>query len=276
MEAKLSEKRGIIHRPLTALRKFSLIALLISGILFVGLGVFSLQALLAGVGLLLSAGLVLTRFRWAPLPGAILSGSNLVFLFFGNGYPLYHLEHPKDAQLQPAAAQFPIFIAIVVLLAMLIMACGASLGASVQNYRQSQPQTPRWLAPALSGLLGVALGAILIAGIAQPTTSAASTTSASSGEPTVHLAAASFTPDAVIVPKGEKLRIVDDTSILHILSNGTWGQNAPRPGQEAGAPKVDNLQISGGSVEIGPFPTSGTFHIFCTIHLNMVLTIFVP
>ncbi len=274
METKTIEKRRrFFRRPLTALEKCSFIGLLGSGILLAALGIFSVQALLTGVLLLVSAGIVRMGIRWAPGVGALLSGANLVFLLVGNGYPVYHLTHPKDAQLQPAAAQFPIFIAIVILLAFLILACGASLSAVVQNYRHGEPKAPRWLTPALSGLIGLVVGVILIAGIAQPPTSAAS---ASSAEATVHLTASNFAPTSVIVSQGAKLRIVADTSIMHILSNGVWKNNTPQPGQEPGAPKVDNVQISGGSLEIGPFTTPGTYHIFCTVHLNMVLTIFVP
>lgn len=274
METKTIEKqRRFARRPLTALEKLSVIGLLGSGILLCPLGIFSLPALLAGILLLLSAGFVWTGIRWAPAVGALVSGSNLVFLLVGNGYPVYHLTHPKDAQLQPAAAQFPIFVVIVILLAFLIVAFGASLSAIAQNYRQGERKAPRWLTPALSGLIGLVVGVILIAGIAQPPTS---TASASSAEATVHLTASNFAPNSVIVQQGSKLRIVADTSILHILSNGVWKNNTPQAGQEPGAPKVDNVQISGGSLEIGPFTTSGTYHIFCTVHLNMVLTIFVP
>jgi plastocyanin len=274
MEAQTIEKQPrSSRRPLTALEKLGFTCLLITGILSVPFVFFSVPSFFFGLGLLVSAVLIRIRLRRAPLLGALVSGANLLFLLFVNGYPVYHLTHPRDAQLQPAAAQFPIFIAVVILLTIQIIALGATLGATVQNYRQSQPQRPRWLTPALTGLIGLALGAMLIAGIAQPPTSAAS---ASGAEATVHLAASSFAPDSVIVPQGAKLRIVADTSILHILSNGIWKNNTPQAGQEPGAPKVDNVQISGGSLEIGPFTTSGTYHIFCTVHLNMVLTIFVP
>lgn len=274
MEAQTIEKqRRNPRRPLTALEKLGFTCLLITGILSVPFVFFSVPSFFFGLGLLVSAGLIQTRLRWAPLLGAVVSAANLLFLIFVNGYPVYHLTHPRDAQLQPAAAQFPIFIAVVILLSIQIIAFGAALGATLQNYRQSQPQRPRWLTPALTGMLGLALGVILIAGIAQPPTN---TASASGAEATVHLTASNFAPNSVIVPQGAKLRIVSDTSILHILSNGVWKNNTPQAGQEPGAPEVDNVQVSGGSLEIGPFTTPGTYHIFCTVHLNMVLTIFVP
>jgi plastocyanin len=261
------------RRPLTALEKLGFTCLLIAGILSAPFIFFSPPSAVSVLALLVSAGLIQTRLRWAPVVGLLVSGSNLYYLLFVNGYPVEHLTRPRDTQLQPAAAQFPIFIAVVVLLTILIIAFGSTLGATLQNYLQRQPQRPRWLTPALSGLIGLALGAILIAGIAQPPTS---TASASSGEPTVHLVASNFSPTSIIVPQGSTLHLVADTAILHILSNGTWANNSPKPLQEPGAPLVNNVQISGGSLEIGPFTTAGTYHIFCTVHLNMVLTVFVP
>jgi plastocyanin len=264
----------VARRPLSALSKVSLSGLIASAVLILPFGFFAWPLFIVGAALALVAVLVGRGFRWAPILGTLLSGVILVYLFVGSGYPVYHLTHPRNADLQPAAAQFPIFIGVVILLAVLILACGGSLAASVQNFVQRQPQRPRWLTPALTGLLGLVVGVILIAGIAQPTTSAASTTAGS--EATVHLSAASFTPTSVIVPRGAKLRIVDDAGILHILSNGMWENNVPKPMQEAGAPLVNNVQISSGSVEIGPFTASGTYHIFCTVHAGMNLTVFVP
>jgi len=269
--AEKQPRRG--RRPLTTLEKLGFACLLIAGILSAPFIFFSPPSAVSVLALVVSAGLIQTRLRWAPIVGALVSGSDMIYLLFVNGYPVYHLTHPRDAQLQPAAAQFPIFIAVVVLLTIMLIAFGSTLGVALQNYLQPQPQRPRWLAPALSGMIGLALGTMLIAGIAQPPTSAAS---ASNSESTVHLVASNFSPTSIIVPQGSMLHLVADTSIVHILSNGTWANNSPKPLQEPGAPLVNNVQISGGSIDIGPFTTPGTYHIFCTVHLNMVLTIFVP
>jgi len=47
------------------------------------------------------------------------------------------------------------------------------------------------------------------------------------------------------------------------------------PLQETGAPTVSNLMFStaGQSRVIGPFNTAGTFHLYCSIHTGMNLTI---
>src|SRR5690242_2764294 len=112
MEAQTIEKqRRNTRRPLTALEKLGFICLLITGVLSIPFVFFSVPSFFFGLGLLVSAVLIRLRLRWASLLGALISGANLLFLLFVNGYPVYHLTHPRDAQLQPAAAQFPIFIA---------------------------------------------------------------------------------------------------------------------------------------------------------------------
>jgi plastocyanin len=80
----------------------------------------------------------------------------------------------------------------------------------------------------------------------------------------------------VLVPKGEKLLLVDDDSVEHIIQNGSWTQNGtPQSREEPRAPVVRNRDIKGGSATIGPFTTAGVFHLYCTIHRGMNLTIVV-
>jgi len=67
--------------------------------------------------------------------------------------------------------------------------------------------------------------------------------------------------------------LIDDGPYLHILANGSWVNGSPQTGQEPGAPAVNNVQVSSGTVEIGPFATAGTFHIYCSVHQNMNLQI---
>ena len=68
---------------------------------------------------------------------------------------------------------------------------------------------------------------------------------------------------------------MDDVSVTHMLANGSWQHGGPHPADEPGAPKVNNVLVNGNSVEIGPFTTVGTYHIYCTIHPGMNLTIIV-
>jgi plastocyanin len=97
-----------------------------------------------------------------------------------------------------------------------------------------------------------------------------------SGEPTVHMNASSFEQSTVTVPKGLKMKLIDNGAYLHILQNGTWQNGTPKPGIEPGAPVVNNVQVNGStiiSVEIGPFNEAGTFNIHCMVHPGMTLTI---
>jgi len=131
----------------------------------------------------------------------------------------------------------------------------------------------------------LALGSILLAACTRPgtTPSGSSGGGASSGGggggasvPTVHMDTSNFTTPTVTVPKGQKLKLVDDGAFFHIITNGMWDNGTQKPAKEAGAPTVNNVQVDGSSVtslEIGPFTTAGTFHIFCTVHPGMNLTV---
>jgi hypothetical protein len=61
--------------------------------------------------------------------------------------------------------------------------------------------------------------------------------------------------------------LVDDVSVTHIISNGSWQNNTPHPAQEPGAPVVSNLTIStvGQPTTIGPFNMAGIFHYYCSV-----------
>jgi plastocyanin len=260
----------LARRPLRGVDRLSLAGLLVCAVQS------GLVALLPGArggplpylcaGLLLSTGLVWAGIRWAPILGALFTGVVLVTMFTATGYPIYHLTQPK--------AQFGIFVGVIVGLTSLITTLGITLYTAALHYLPGQPRaTSRWLTPAFTGLIGMALGAILIAGIAQP---ASASNSAAGGEPVVHLGSASFEPALVAVPRGAKLLVVDDGTILHVLANGSWEQGRAAAAPEQGAPRVDNVRINGGSVVIGPFTAPGTFYILCLVHPGMSLTVVVP
>jgi hypothetical protein len=260
----------VSRRPLRGLDKLGLAGLLLCGVQS------GLVALLPGArggplpylcaGLLLSAGLVAAGIRWGPILGALFTGTVLVTSFTATGYTIYHLTQPK--------AQFGIFVGVVVGLTSLVATLGITLYTAVVHYLPGQPApASRWLTPAFTGLIGVLVGAILIAGVAHPTTAV---TSGANGEPVVHLGAASFEPALVAVPRGSKLLVMDDATIVHVLANGTWQQSRATSAHEPGAPRVNDLHVDGGSVAIGPFMAAGTFHILCLVHPGMTLTIIVP
>ena len=266
-----STQKGLFSRPpLAALGRVTVAALLgggiASGVLALTIGFPDNTALLiVTASLFVFAGLVATGWRWIPLLAAIMSA---VMLFQISRQPFVnlHLTHPQSGG-------FVAFVFDVLIIGFLVVVLGASTGAVVQNYRQADRRAPRWLTPALTGVAGVVIGAILIGAISPSTTTP--TISAASGEPTVHMGASSFLQSSVTVPKGSKLLLVDNGSFLHILANGSWQNGTPKPANEAGAPTVNNVQVTGGSIEVGPFNTAGTYHIYCTVHPGMELTVIV-
>jgi len=91
----------------------------------------------------------------------------------------------------------------------------------------------------------------------------------------VHLGTSNFVQSSVTISKGSSLNLIDDTSVVHIIQNGSWVNGTPRPTAEPGAPTV-NQQFNGNDNHmVGPFNTAGTYHLYCTIHQNMNLTVIV-
>jgi hypothetical protein len=263
--------RGFFSRqPLSAFGNITIAALIggaiSSGVLALAIGYPDNTALLiVTASQLVAAGLIATRIRWMPPLIVLLSG---IFFYQVSNEPFvsYHLANPK------AGGFFP-FVLDILIIAFVLVALGASIGATVQNYRRGERKAPRWLSSALTGVAGMVIGAILIAAIGQ--TSAPTGTTYTNGAPTVHMSAANFSQPSVTIPKGSKLLLVDDVAVLHILANGSWENGVPKPAKEPGAPAVNNIQVNGQSVEVGPFSTAGTYHIFCTVHQGMNLTVIV-
>ena len=92
--------------------------------------------------------------------------------------------------------------------------------------------------------------------------------------PQAHMSNAAFKTDSIPVKKGQKLILVDDVAVQHIIVNGSWQGSAAVPKQESGAPKV-NVNIAGGATAVGPFTQAGTFNLYCTIHGGMQIKVVV-
>ena len=271
---QVTTHKGILsRRPLATLGKLTAAALLGAALafamllltIFLATGAMILPLLIVAVVLLVVAGIVATGVRWTPLLGALVGLGTMIGGVFTQQYFVYHLTHP--AEVGP-------FLWSLLICAFAIVAVCAGIGATVQNYRDTARHAPRWLPTSLATLGGFVLGALLVALLVQATP-ATSTTASVNGAPAVHLGVSNFAQSSVTVPKGSKLLLIDDGSFPHILRNGMWENNTPQPATEAGAPSVQNVQINGSSVEIGPFNTAGTFHIYCTIHPGMNLTVIV-
>jgi plastocyanin len=97
----------------------------------------------------------------------------------------------------------------------------------------------------------------------------------------VHLGATNFKQQAITIKKGERVTLVNDSAVTHIIENGTWEQGSngsvyqAKSYREPGAPKVD-VQVAGNTSQtIGPFQTVGVFHLYCVVHPGMNLTVIV-
>ena len=96
------------------------------------------------------------------------------------------------------------------------------------------------------------------------------------GPNTVHMGDTEFLQSLITIKKGSKLTLVDDSAQQHIIENGTWTNDGMmKPLSEQGAPKVDASFFDGTPQSFGPFNTDGTFHLYCTVHQGMTLTVVV-
>jgi plastocyanin len=267
-------RKGIwTRRPLATLGHLTIAALIGSALsfaillltIFLATSAFILPLFIVAVSLIVVAGVVASSVRWTPLLGALSGLGTMIGGVFTQQYFVYHLTHPAEVG--------PFLLCLLVCVFSLI-AIYAGIGATVQNYRNAVRQTPRWLPSLLAALGGLVLGALLVAFLVQATP-APSTTAAINGEPAVHMGVSNFTQSSVTIAKGSKLMLIDDGAFTHILSDGTWVNNTPHPASEAGTPAIRNLPVNGNSVEVGPFNTAGTYHLYCTIHPGMNLSVIV-
>ncbi len=115
---------------------------------------------------------------------------------------------------------------------------------------------------------------VACAGVSSGTPSTSSTPSTTQNA--VHTSDMAFVTSSITIKKGESITLVTDTVTPHIIANGTWDNGTAKPTTESGAPMVKDVQLNGnGSETIGPFPTVGTFKLYCTIHPGMNLTVVV-
>jgi plastocyanin len=217
------------------------------------------------IGALIGAGVMALPWRWSMTIPLVLS----VLLIIGSltsGFPQYALSHPTDRVA---------FATLVIQYGMLTLSAGICLVMLVEAIRGAAGQAPRWTTPAVAGMVGLTLGALLIGLIAQPE-GASGAASATAGTEMVHLTASAFAPNIIALHKGDTLTVVGDSPTPHFLANGTWSaSNQPQPGAETGAPTINNVQVNDNTMVLGPFSTPGTYHIYCTVHPGMNLTVIV-
>jgi plastocyanin len=231
--------------------------------------VFIPPILIEGALVVLAAGVVATGFRWAPHLGALVALLTLYDPIF-QPHNIYTYTHPGQSNYE--------FMLLVLLTSFGLVALVTSIVAAIRNVRGlgHESRLPRFGGFLLSGFAGLVLGLIILSLVVTVIPQTAGASTSADGQPVVHMTASNFASNAVLVPKGSSLLIVNDSSVEHILLNGAWDTSgAPHPQSEPGAPALHNVDITGGSAEIGPFATAGVYHIYCTLHPGMNLTIVV-
>jgi len=230
-------------------------------------GVVLLPFLIPALLALLGVALILARVRFAPGLSALVALAPFVSTL---AIP------PASSTLLHPTSNLVFFSILIVQFACALITSVSGGAAVIRNAQHGEGHTLGWLSPFLAGVTGLVVGMIVLAGIVttNPQSTAASTSS--NGMPIVHIAGSNFLTNIVLVPKGGSLLLVDDDAVEHIIQNGTWTPSGlPHPEAEPGAPVVHALDLKGGSAHIGPFPTAGVFHLYCTIHQGMTLTIVV-
>ena len=91
--------------------------------------------------------------------------------------------------------------------------------------------------------------------------------------PTVHMGGAVFLQPSITISKGQSITLIDDVAVAHTITNGTWNGGSMVLKAESGAPTFNVSFTGNDSNSIGPFNTSGTFKILCTVHQGMNLTV---
>jgi plastocyanin len=128
-------------------------------------------------------------------------------------------------------------------------------------------------------IASLAIGSILLAACTRPGSSpiASSTPEGGGkgGSTTVQLGLTTFLQTSITIPKGSMLTLVDTQAVPHIVTNGSWVAGTAKPAKETGAPTVNQSFSGNDTHQIGPFNTAGTYHLYCTIHQNMNLTVIV-
>lgn len=271
---KSTQKGSSARRPLSAPGKVAMWASVVRTI--AGIGGFialttehsssqdvGIAAVLSCIIVILLAG----KWRWGPLVTTVLGGY-LLYDTFTQPYVLASLSDPYGS-----SGGFGKFIWVVIAMAISILVFGGSIGAAIQNYSQRSKNTRIWLPAGLTLVAGLMIGAIFMGSFSHPAIPTGTTYT--NGVPTVHIGDISFDQSSVTLPKGSQLVLVDDTQVEHELFNGSWHNGTPVLQREVGAPVVNGVILKGNSVTIGPFNTAGTYHIMCSIHPAMMLTIIV-
>lgn len=248
----------------SGLRVVTVLALLGAALCFAVLMVlaaFDIALIVITTILLASAALAATRMRWAPVLAGLVALSVCVGGTFFQPFSAYHLTHPND---------YTTFALTVLPIALGLIAGVAGIAAGRRRYAGGRT-APAWLAPFVTGMAGLAAGALIAGALAGPTIAAAGSSTASE----IALETLVFAPDATTIAPGSSLNLVDvPDGVPHVIANGEWVDGRAAPSSVPGAPQVPDVQVPDeGSITVGPFREEGTFPLFCEIHPGMQMTV---
>lgn len=229
-------------------------------------GILSPQLVILGTGSVIATLLLAIRNRWTALVATLLN-AYMFYLIWTEPFVTSSLSNPKGPN-----GGLGHFYGVVIIICTSVLAVVCSLGATVQYFRGTSKQTPRWYPVLIGIVIGMYLAGTHLGDVALPysTTTGLSVTN---GVATLHVEANGFLQPSVTLSKGDKLVLVGDSSEKHRFYNGYWQNGSPVIQQEPGAPVLNGVVMTTNSVTIGPFNTAGTYHIFCTLHKGMELTI---
>lgn len=272
----ISQKRRRTSRKLSIFSKTFITILMVHATIMVLLGLFVHQPvvlILAGIEAAV-VGLTVLGLRWPPIVGSLLGVAMLYVFTVAAGFPIHHLTHPKDAfgyGVIPAFS-FLMYMVMTGLFWCAAMMIVTGVATVIHNYFFSRRQTFPWFKAALTGLICLWVGAVLVGALTQPDKPITAL-----GPTTVALEVGSFSQSSISLTKGESLTIVDSGTYHHNLSMGQWVNGQPVLQNQPGAPTLVNKDVNaaGATVILGPFTTAGTFYLMCSLHHNMQLKIIV-
>lgn len=115
------------------------------------------------------------------------------------------------------------------------------------------------------GLAAVALLALAACGGAK---------SAGTGPATVTMDSSSFSTRSVTIKAGQTITFTTQTTgAMHFLTTGTNNTHSDEADAPAQFASANGVEVDPGQSLTVAFPTAGTFHITCTIHPGMDLTV---
>lgn len=218
--------------------------------------------------LIISAILVVTavlavgiRARWAPVVASVVALSICVGGTFFQPFSLYHLAHPNE---------YTLFALTVLAIAFGLVAGVTGIAAGFTP-RSRGRAAPRWSTAFVTGVAGLAGGALMVGALAGPTIAAAGGAATS----TIDLEALMFAPAATTIDTGASLELIDvPDGVPHVLAYGEWVDGEAVADTAEAAPALVNVEVADEtSVTVGPFEAAGTYPIFCEIHPGMELAV---